>query len=119
MNLELCLFSILLVPFAAAGLALIPPRTWSLAQRGARHAGCPVRSGGFGDRLRPLRLCVGRFHWRGDPFVYSRRFALGLAGCCSSLCAWHLLDGSDAAGLSRSLVLCLELFAVGLAAIIR
>jgi Amt family ammonium transporter len=118
MNLVLCLLCIMLVPLAAAGLALIHQglgrsRSAAHAMLGtlcalavsaivfvligsawAGVAGAPVHSfvaGGF------------RWDWLGAaPF-----FARG-AG----------LDGSDAASMSKALALCLEMFAAGLAAMI-
>ena len=118
MNLELCLFSILLVPFAAAGLALIHQGLGR--SRSAAHAMlaalCALAvsaivfvlfgsawAGSIGAATHSFTAGGSHWDWLGAAPLFAR-------GIC--------FDGSDAAGLSRSLVLCLELFAVGLAAII-
>ena len=118
MNLELSLFSILLIPFAAAGLALIHQGLGR--SRSAAHAMlatlCALAvsaivfvlfgsawAGSIGAATHSFTAGGSHWDWLGAAPLFAR-------GIC--------FDGSDAAGLSRSLVLCLELFAVGLAAII-
>jgi Amt family ammonium transporter len=118
MNPLLCLFCIMLVPLAAAGLALIHQglgRSRSAAHAmlatlcalgisaivfvlfgfaWAGYAGGPVHT-----------IAAGGMHW--DWLGAGRFFPNGTD-----------LDSSDTAGFTRSLTLCLEMFAAGLAAII-
>jgi Amt family ammonium transporter len=118
MSLELSLFSIMLVPFAAAGLALIHQGLGR--SRSAAHAMlaslCALAVSAivfvlFGASWAGFSgaathsFTVGGVHW--DWLDAAPFFARGIS-----------FDGADAAGLGRSLVLCLELFAVGLAAVI-
>jgi Amt family ammonium transporter len=118
MSLVVCLLCIMLVPLAAAGLALIHQglgrsRSAAHAMLGtlcalaisaiffvlfgsawAGVAGGPVHS-----------FAAGGFHW--DWLGAGAFFGHGVS-----------VDGSDPAGLGRSLTLCLEMFAAGLAAMI-
>jgi Amt family ammonium transporter len=118
MNLELSLFSMMLIPFAAAGLALIHQGLGR--SRSAAHAMlaslCALAvsaivfvlfgaswAGSAGAAIHSIAAGGVRWDWLGAaPF-----FARGIR-----------FDGSDAANLGRSLVLCLELLAVGLTATI-
>ena len=118
MNLELGLFSILLIPFAAAGLALIHQGLGR--SRSAAHAMlatlCAVA-------VSAIVFVLFGSAWAGSVGAATHSFTAGGAhwdwlGAAPLLARGINFDGSDAAGLSRSLVLCLELFAVGLAAII-
>ena len=118
MNLELGLFSILLIPFAAAGLALIHQGLGR--SRSAAHAMlatlCAVA-------VSAIVFVLFGSAWAGSIGAATHSFTAGGShwdwlGAAPFLARGISFDGSDAAGLSRSLVLCLELFAVGLAAII-
>jgi len=118
MNLELGLFSIMLVPFAAAGLALIHQGLGR--SRSAAHA---MLASLCALAVSAIVFVLFGSAWQvplvRQPTRLQPRCALGLAWRCflSSRAASASMD-RDAAGLSRSLVLCLELFAAGLAAII-
>ena len=118
MNLELCLFSILLVPFAAAGLALIHQGLGR--SRSAAHAMLATLCA---LAVSAIVFVLFGSAWAGSIGAATHSFTAGGShwdwlGAAPLLARGINFDGSDAAGLSRSLVLCLELFAVGLAAII-
>jgi len=118
MNLELSLFSILLVPFAAAGLALIHQGLGR--SRSAAHAMLATLCA---LAVSAIVFVLFGSAWAGSIGAATHSFTAGGAhwdwlGAAPFFTRGISFDGSDAAGLSRSLVLCLELFAVGLAAII-
>jgi Amt family ammonium transporter len=118
MNLELSLFSILLIPFAAAGLALIHQGLGR--SRSAAHAMLATLCA---LAVSAIVFVLFGSAWAGSIGAATHSFAAGGAhwdwlGAAPFFTRGISFDGSDAAGLSRSLVLCLELFAVGLAAII-
>jgi Amt family ammonium transporter len=118
MNPVLCLFSIMLIPFAAAGLALIHQGLGR--SRSAAHAMlatlCALAVSAivfvlFGSAL------------AGSAGAAAHSFTVGGAhwdwlGAAPFLSHGIDFDGSDAAGFTRALTLCLELFAAGLVAII-
>jgi Amt family ammonium transporter len=118
MNLELSLFSILLVPFAAAGLALIHQGLGR--SRSAAHA---MLASLCALAVSAIVFVLFGSAWAGSVGGATHSFLAGGAhwdwlGAAPFLARGISFDGSDAAGLSRSLELCLELFAVGLGAII-
>jgi Amt family ammonium transporter len=118
MNLELSLFSILLVPFAAAGLALIHQGLGR--SRSAAHAMLATLCA---LAVSAIVFVLFGSAWAGSVGAATHSFTAGGAhwdwlGAAPFFARGISFDGADAAGLSRSLVLCLELFAVGLAAII-
>ncbi len=118
MNPEMSLFSMMLIPFAAAGLALIHQGLGR--SRSAAHAMlaslCALAvsaivfvlfgaswAGYAGSAIHSFTAGGVRWDWFGAAPFFTRGISF---------------DGQDAAGLNRSLVLCLELLAVGLAATI-
>jgi ammonium transporter, Amt family len=118
MSLVVCLFCIMLVPLAAAGLALIHQGLGR--SRSAAHAMlgtlCALALSAiffvlFGSAW--AGVAGGQFHsfaaggFRWDWLGAGAFFGHGVS-----------VDGADPAGLSRSLTLCLEMFAAGLAAMI-
>ena len=118
MNLELGLFSIMLVPFAAAGLALIHQGLGR--SRSAAHA---MLASLCALAVSAIVFVLFGSAWAGSAGAATHSFTLGGAhwdwlGAAPFFARGISFDGSDAAGLGRSLVLCLELFAAGLAAII-
>jgi Amt family ammonium transporter len=118
MNVELSLFSILLVPFAAAGLALIHQGLGR--SRSAAHAMLATLCA---LAVSAIVFVLFGSAWAGSIGAATHSFTAGGAhwdwlGAAAFFTRGISFDGADAAGLSRSLVLCLELFAVGLAAII-
>ena len=118
MNLELSLFSIMLVPFAAAGLALIHQGLGR--SRSAAHAMLASLCALAGSAI--VFVLFGA-SWAGSTGAAIHSFAAGgvrwdWLGAAPFFARSISFDGSDAAGLGRSLVLCLELLAVGLAATI-
>ena len=118
MNLELGLFSIMLVPFAAAGLALIHQGLGR--SRSAAHA---MLASLCALAVSAIVFVLLGSAWAGSVGAATHSFTLGGAhwdwlGAAPFFARGISFDGSDAAGLGRSLVLCLELFAAGLAAII-
>ncbi|MGP8258897.1 MAG: ammonium transporter [Acidobacteriaceae bacterium] len=118
MNLELSLFSMMLVPFAAAGLALIHQGLGR--SRSAAHA---MLASLCALAVSAIVFVLLGSAWAGSAGAATHSFTLGGAhwdwlGAAPFFARGISFDGSDAAGLSRSLVLCLELLAVGLAATI-
>ena len=118
MNPALCLVSLMLIPLAAAGLALI-------------HQGLGRSRSAAHSMLATLcALAVSAIFfvlfgsaWAGSIGFATHSFTLGGAhwdwlGAAPFLSHSISFDGSDAAGLTRALTLCLELFAAGLVAII-
>jgi Amt family ammonium transporter len=118
MNPEMSLFSMMLIPFAAAGLALIHQGLGR--SRSAAHAMlaslCALAvsaivfvlfgaswAGYTGSAIHSFTAGGVRWDWLGAASFFTRGISF---------------DGQDAASLNRSLVLCLELLAVGLAATI-
>ena len=115
MNLELSLFSIMLVPFAAAGLALIHQGLGR--SRSAAHA---MLASLCALAVSAIVFVLFGAAWAGSAGAATHSFTLGGAhwdwlGRAPFFARGISFDGSDAAGLDRSLVLCLELFAAGLA----
>ena len=118
MNLELSLFSIMLIPFAAAGLALIHQGLGR--SRSAAHA---MLASLCALAVSAIVFVLFGSAWAGSVGAATHSFTLGGAhwdwlGASPFFAHGISFDGSDAAGLGRSLVLCLELFAAGLVAII-
>ena len=118
MNPALCLVSLMLIPLAAAGLALIHQGLGR--SRSAAHAMlatlCALAvsaiifvlfgsawAGSIGSATHSFTLAGAHWDWLGAAPFFSRSIGF---------------DGTDAAGLNRALTLCLELFAAGLVAII-
>lgn len=118
MSAVLCLLCIMLVPLAAAGMALIHQGLGR--SRSAAHAMLAVLcalgisaivfvvfgsawAGFAGGPVHSIAACGAHWDWLGNATV----FPTGIG-----------LNASDAAGINRSLVLCLEMFASGLAALI-
>src|SRR5664280_2435784 len=118
MNLLLCLFCIMLIPLAAAGLALIHQGLGR--SRSAAHAMLATLCA-LG--ISAIVFVLFGFSWAGFVGLPAHSFAAAGAhwdwlGAAPFLPSRFNLDPSDAAGFSKSLALCLEMFAVGLAATI-
>jgi len=118
MNLELSLFSMMLIPFAAAGLALIHQGLGR--SRSAAHA---MLASLCALAVSAIVFVLIGSAWAGSAGAATHSFTLGgvhwdWLGAAPFFARGISFDGSDAAGLGRSLVLCLELLAVGLVAII-
>jgi len=118
MNVALCIVSLMLIPLAAAGLALIHQGLGR--SRSAAHAMLATL----------LALAVSAIFfvligsaWAGSIGFATHSFTLGGAhwdwlGAAPFLSHAVSFDGMDAAGLTRVLTLCLEIFAAGLVATI-
>lgn len=118
MNPVLCLLCIMLIPLAAAGLALIHQGLGR--SRSSAHAMLATLCA-LG--IAAIFFVAFGFSWAGFPGGPVHSFVAGGAhwdwlGAAPFFPSGAGRDASDAAGLSRSLVLCLEMFAAGLAAII-
>ncbi|HUD23686.1 MAG TPA: hypothetical protein VMQ60_12650 [Acidobacteriaceae bacterium] len=118
MNLELSLFSMMLIPFAAAGLALIHQGLGR--SRSAAHA---MLASLCALAVSSIVFVLFGASWAGSTGAAIHSFAAGgvhwdWLGAAPFFARGLNYDASDAASLSRSLVLCLELLAVGVAAII-
>ncbi len=118
MNPVLCLVCVMLIPLAAAGLALIHQGLGR--SRSAAHAMlaslCAVAISAI------VFVAIG-FSWAGFVGGPIHSFAAGgvrwdWLGAAPLFGGGIHFDGSDAASLNKSLVLCLEMFAAGLAAMI-
>jgi len=118
LNPLLCLFSIMLVPLAAAGLALIHQGLGR--SRSAAHSMlatlCVLAISAI------VFVLIGA-SWAGFAGGPAHTFAAGGArwdwlGAAPAVARTAHFDGPDPSGLSRSLLLCLEMFAAGLAAIV-
>jgi Amt family ammonium transporter len=117
-NLVLCLLCIMLVPLAAAGLALIHQGLGR--SRSAAHSMlatlCVLATSAI------FFVMLGA-SWAGFSGGAAHAFTAGAVrwdwlGATPSVARGFAFDGSDATALHRPLVLCLEMFAAGLAAII-
>jgi Amt family ammonium transporter len=118
MNPALCLLSVMLIPLAAAGLALIHQGLGR--SRSAAHAMlatlCAVA-------VSAIVFVMFGFSWAGFAGGGVHSFAAGgvlwdWLGTGPFFARGISFDGSDATGLNNSLVLCIEMFAAGLAAIV-
>jgi ammonium transporter, Amt family len=117
MNVVLALCCVMLIPLAAAGLALIHQglgRSRSAAQAMLGSL-CALAVSAI------VFVAIG-FSWAGFAGGAAHTFAAGgvrwdWLGAVGSGASMHF-DGADADGLSRALMLCLEMFGVGLAAMI-
>jgi Amt family ammonium transporter len=117
MNPVLCLFCLMLVPLAAAGLALIHQGLGR--SRSAAHAMlatlCAIAIAAV------VFVMIG-FSWAGAGAA-SHSFGAGgvrwdWLGSAPFFAGGIHFDGSDAAGLNSSLMLCLMMFGAGLAAMV-
>jgi len=118
MNLEMSLFSMMLVPFAAAGLALIHQGLGR--SRSAAHA---MLASLCALAVSAIVFVLFGASWAGSAGSAIHSFAAGgvrwdWLGAAPFFARGIRFDGSDTAALGRSLVLCVEMFAVGLAATI-
>jgi Amt family ammonium transporter len=118
MNGSLCIASLMLIPMAAAGLALIHQGLGR--SRSAAHAMLATLCALAVSAI--FFVLIGSA-WAGSIGFATHSFTLGGAhwdwlGAAPFLSHAISLDGTDAAGLTRALTLCLELFAAGLVAII-
>ena len=118
MNLLLCLVCIMLVPLAAAGLALIHQGLGR--SRSAAHAmlGTLCALG-----IAAIVFVVIGFAWAGFAGGASHSFAAGgvrwdWLGAGQFFPNGFGLDSTEVAGYTKSLTVCLEMFAAGLAAAI-
>jgi Amt family ammonium transporter len=118
MSLLLCLFCIMLVPLAAAGLALIHQGLGR--SRSAAHA---MLSTLCALAIAAIAFAMIGSAWAG--FVGGEEHAFAIGGVrWDWLGAGRFLghdlhfDDPRSAGLSRALIFCLEMFAAGLAAIV-
>jgi Amt family ammonium transporter len=118
MNQVLCLVCIMLIPLAMAGLALIHQGLGR--SRSAAHAMlgtlCAVA-------ISAIVFVLFGFSWTGVAGGPAHSFAAGGAhwdwlGAAPFFASGIHFDSTDPGGLNRSLVLCLEMFAAGLAATI-
>jgi Amt family ammonium transporter len=118
MNLDLCLFSLMLVPLAAAGLALIHQGLGR--SRSAAHAMlatlCAIG-------IAAILFVLFGFSWAGYAGAPVHSFNAAGAhwdwlGAAPFFPNGFNLDAADPVAVKRVLTLCLEMFAVGLAAII-
>ena len=116
MSPALCLFAILLVPFASAGLALIHQGLGR--SRSAAHAMlgtlCALA-------VSAIVFVLFGSSWAGFTGAATHTFTAGGAhwdwlGAAPFFARGAGFDGTDAAGLERALTLCLEMFAAGLVA---
>ena len=117
MNPVLCLFCLMLVPLAAAGLALIHQGLGR--SRSAAHAMlatlCAIAIAAV------VFVMIG-FSWAGAG-ASAHSFSAGgvrwdWLGSAQFFAGAIHFDGSDAAGLNSSLTLCLMMFGAGLAAMV-
>jgi len=116
MSLELSLFSMMLIPLVAAGLALIHQGLGR--SRSAAHA---MLASLCALAVSSIVFVLFGASWAGSAGTAIHSFAAGgvrwdWLGAAPFFARGLNFDGADAAGLSRSLVLCLELMAVGVAA---
>ncbi len=118
MNLELSLSSMMLIPFAAAGLALIHQGLGR--SRSAAHA---MLASLCALAVSAIVFVLFGASWTGYNGAAIHSFVAGgvrwdWLGAAPFFAQGISFDGSETAGLSRSLVLCFELMAVGLTATI-
>jgi Amt family ammonium transporter len=118
MNPVLCLLSIMLIPLAAAGLALIHQGLGR--SRSAAHA---MLASLCALGLAAIVFVLFGFSWAGFAGAPAHSITAGgfhwdVLGSAPFFPNSFDLDPSDPAGMTRSLTLCLEMFAVGLAAIV-
>jgi Amt family ammonium transporter len=117
MNLMLALSCVMLIPLAGAGLALIHQGLGR--SRSAAHA---MLGSMCALAISAIAFVLIGFSWAG--FAGGAAHAFTAAGLrwdwlgAVPLAAGMRFDGAGADGLSRSLILCLEMFGAGLAAII-
>ena len=116
MNLALSLFSMMLIPLVAAGLALIHQGLGR--SRSAAHA---MLASLCALAVSSIVFVLFGASWAGSAGAAIHSFAAGgvrwdWLGAAPFFARGLNFDGVDTAGLKRSLVLCLELMAVGLAA---
>jgi ammonium transporter, Amt family len=117
MNAVLCLFCLMLVPLAAAGLALIHQGLGR--SRSAAHAMLATLCA---LAIAAVMFVMFGFSWAGAG-ASAHSFAAGgvrwdWLGSAPFFAGAIHFDGSDAAGLNSSLTLCLMMFGAGLAAMI-
>ena len=118
MNLLLCLVCIMLIPLASAGLGLIHQGLGR--SRSAAHAMLATLCALGASAIVFVAIGVS---WTGVAGGAAHTFVGGGAhwnwlGAGPFFPNWVDLDPADPAGFSRALTLCLEMFAVGLAAIV-
>jgi Amt family ammonium transporter len=118
MNPVLCLLSIMLIPLAAAGLALIHQGLGR--SRSAAHAMLATLCA-LG--IAAIVFVLFGFSWAGFAGAPAHSITAGgvhwdVLDSASFFPNSFDLDPSDPTGMTRSLTLCLEMFAVGLAAIV-
>jgi ammonium transporter, Amt family len=118
MNAVLCLLCIMLVPLAAAGLALIHQGLGR--SRSAAHAMLAILCA-LG--LSAIVFVLFGFSWAGFAGGPAHTITFGKEhwdwlGAASFFPSGVNLNAADTAGINHSLILCLEMFAVGLAAMI-
>ena len=118
MNVALCLVSLMLIPLAAAGLALIHQGLGR--SRSAAHAMLATLCA---LAVSAIFFVMFGSAWAGSIGFATHSFTLGGAhwdwlGAAPFLSHSVSFGETDEAGLTRAMTLCLEMFAAGLAAMI-
>jgi ammonium transporter, Amt family len=109
----LCIFCILLVPLALAGIALI--NTGLGRSRSAAHA---MMSSLCVTAVAAIAYCICGFHWQGFPGQPAHIFAIGAKSWDWLGAGRFFLGGIPWNGSPASLAACFQLFSIGLVAII-
>jgi Amt family ammonium transporter len=118
MNPVLCLFCMMLIPLAAAGLALIHQGLGR--SRSAAHAMLATLCA---LAISAIIFVIFGFSWAGVSGASAHSFAAGgvrwdWLGAAPFFATGISFDGSDGAGLNSALTLCLMMFGSGLTAMI-